>query len=420
MTMNLGDNPAANSDAIEEKITDTGPRIKLQRCLSTGELTIVNNSNAAAHEKTVIVFGCGRGGTSALSGCLRILGVATSEEFVHPLKHEWSPVEYAHDGVDRGATKRNIDYMNAKYPVWGWKSPKDLFSFNQYASFLRNPHILIVFRNILDICNSTEHKEGVPPIITLLDASSVYSALAEIAASIEFPLAMVTYESLVEKSEAVTKNLSDWLGLNADSQALLDAAGFVSSDAGYRPLKGADHDGLFDEFELEKDRRRQQIQSYSSFVGRLERTRAIVEEDLRNARECRNRVIGELAVAAQRWAGEDDELFKYIIGLDFMRDQDMRAAFRHRRSSPTPDPTEAQALDEMRKQSRELQSHYEALRGLIFTMLGERLRLQHKMDQAQASLDLLSSLAEKESQSGVDELRRLISLREEEPDGGEE
>ncbi|QGM46601.1 hypothetical protein [Methylocystis heyeri] len=310
--------------------------------------------------------------------------------------------------------------MNAKFPVWGWKSPKDLFSFNQYASFLRNPHILVVFRNVLDVCKSSELKEGVPPIVTLLDASSVYGALAEIAASTEFPLAMLTYESLVKNSEAVAKNLSDWLGLNADCQALMDAAGFVSSDAGYRPLKGADHDGLFDELELEKDRCRQQIQSYSSFVGRLERTRAIVEEDLRNARECRNRIIGELAVAAQRWAGEDDELFKYIIGLDFVRDQDMRAAIRNKRSAPQPDQTEAGALEGMREQSRELQSRYEALRGHIFTMLGERLRLQRKMDQAQDSLDLLSSLAEKEIQSGVDELRRLISLREEDLDGGEE
>lgn len=395
-------------------------RKRLDKSPSTGELTIVNPSCNSTAEKTVVVFGCGRGGTSALSGCLRNLGVAMAEERVHPLKHEWSPVEYVNNNVDRRSTKLNIDFMDARYPVWGWKAPKDLFALSQYVTQLRNPHIIIVFRNVLDVCRSSELREGVPAIITLLDACSVYSALADIAASTEFPLAMVSYESLVKHADAVAKNLNEWLALNASPQALLNAASFVSGEGGYRPIEGEVHDGLFDQFELEKDKWSQQINAYSSFLSRLEQSRHAVEEDLRNAKDCRSWIMGELAARAEQWCGDDKALYQYIMSLEFSRDEDRRKAFHTKRNTSEQTVVENETLDSMREQSELLQKEFGALRGHISTMLMERRNLQREMDGAQDSLDLLSSLAERGIQPDSDEFRRMTARHSEDMDGGKE
>jgi hypothetical protein len=103
-------------------------------------------------QKTVIVFGLGRGGTSAVAGVLRELGVVLPN--AHPLKHEWSPVCCGNGEVDLVSTLSNLHRLDNMHDVWGWKSPKDVFVLNQIESYIRNPVIVVVFRNLLESCLS--------------------------------------------------------------------------------------------------------------------------------------------------------------------------------------------------------------------------------------------------------------------------
>jgi hypothetical protein len=99
-------------------------------------IRFLNPPNSSVREKTVVIFGVGRGGTSAISGICRILGVMMPG--AHPLKHEWSPFSYVGEEVEPTRTRDKIRWLNDHYQVWGWKSPRDIFSFHRFEPMLRN------------------------------------------------------------------------------------------------------------------------------------------------------------------------------------------------------------------------------------------------------------------------------------------
>ena len=135
----------------------------------------LNNSLCCQSKKTVVIFGLGRGGTSAVSGICRILGVAMPH--AHPLKHEWSPVVYDGDGIDRAATSANICSMNLEHDTWGWKSPQDVFVESQYMSMLRNPHVIVVLRNPLDVLNGSTRAEETDFISSIRAVGRAYEEI---------------------------------------------------------------------------------------------------------------------------------------------------------------------------------------------------------------------------------------------------
>src|SRR5438094_8283259 len=89
--------------------------------------------------RTVAVFGPGRGGTSLIAGCLRVLGVCMGVA-PHPYKHEWSPiVRQAQSKVELVDTHRNIQRMNASHPWCGCQFPSDDFHIEEVTALLPTP-----------------------------------------------------------------------------------------------------------------------------------------------------------------------------------------------------------------------------------------------------------------------------------------
>src|SRR5262249_48795734 len=172
-------------------------------------------------------FGFGRGGTSALAGVLRILGVAMPKT-VHPLKHEWSPVVYASAGIDRDNTRRRIEEMNREHPIWGWKSPRDVFGVSQFETMLRNPHYIVIFRNIFDVCASTKRYEGLSFEALMPDVAASFSEIAHFIGTSMSPLALASFEQLTADPESTIGPIAGWLGLAPGDETVRCAAQFVS------------------------------------------------------------------------------------------------------------------------------------------------------------------------------------------------
>lgn len=244
-------------------------------------VAFLNGDTETTAGRTVMVFGVGRGGTSAVAGMLRELGVSMGDS-LHPLKHEWSPLVYHHDILDIDASALNIFAMNSKYIYWGWKSPRDIFSLDKYMHLVRNPRVIVVFRNMLDVLLSASRHEAMdlPPLANGI--GQVFQCIGRLVNTTTVPTALISYERLRSHSRQVVCEINDWLGLNSDSARMETAAEFVSAEnAEYRAVSSdAIHaKAVISQADLELDRSTTHSHVYPREAAALtEKTKTLNQE----------------------------------------------------------------------------------------------------------------------------------------------
>lgn len=212
---------------------------------------VFNPADYTMDEKTVVVLGCGRGGTSALAGILRLLGVGMPDD-THPLKHESSPIAYRNGSIEIRRTRKNIAAMNEKFAVWGWKSPGDLFSTSLFSGALRNPHYIIVTRSMTDVIASCVKHEKIDAKSIAKDVGSVFDEIGRFLTMNIYPTAAVSYEGVVADPRKMILEIVDWLNLRASDDQINEAVRFISEGGlNYKPIDK--HSGIFSENELGRD-----------------------------------------------------------------------------------------------------------------------------------------------------------------------
>jgi hypothetical protein len=375
------------------------------------------NERTNQPEKTVVVFGCGRGGTSAIAGCLRHLGV-WMPRLTHPLKHEWSPVKYRDGAVDRTITRDAIFALNSLEKVWGWKSPKDLFSFSQYSTFLRNPYVILIFRNLLDVCESASRHESVDLLCSIEDNSVVNQVMIDLALNSHLPTALISFEKAVREKERLVNMLSDWLDINTDRCQINSAQTFLSEEKGYQPYDGATHDGLFSETELKRDSTLFQIHHYSKMCKSLTKLIEYGTADLREAESCRHHQINRYKslltekelnnfILVNEDGNLDDRLVSLINDDDFLsKISTTSIAFRELYDDAranTKDSTYAIVSDSdadvsprLREEALDVANQYRSLRSALLEVRKQRFELQRGLDRIEMLLAFLEVLDSEE------------------------
>lgn len=114
----------------------------------------------------VIVLGCYRSGTSAVSGILHHLGVMMGKEFDQPAKSNpkgyFEDVEFkklysklAEGKEVEGSIKLLVKMRELEYPLWGVKDPQLCLLLHKFVSLISSGHKLIsTNRSAEAICNS--------------------------------------------------------------------------------------------------------------------------------------------------------------------------------------------------------------------------------------------------------------------------
>jgi hypothetical protein len=249
-----------------------------------------NSEARSPKQKTVIVLGAGRGGTSALAGLLRELGVIMPH--AHPLKHEWSPAcFYTNGNLDLKSTLHSVKKLNNMHDVWGWKSPRDAFVFDTLQNYIRNPTFVIVYRNLLDTVLSGAKYGGCHWEICFEDYAAVQVQLSRIIMYCPYPVAALAYESLIRDPLPVIKELAAWLQLGVTDEMTSAAESFISSFTGYRAISTDSQSIEFDPEELARDREDAQVDLYSKAIENLERATTALSQDIENARRIVNDLI---------------------------------------------------------------------------------------------------------------------------------
>ena len=163
-------------------------------------------------QKTIIVLGAPRGGTSMVAATLRKLGVAMGEK----LGHQHEDNSFRRD-VPLETMIATVQERNEKYDLWGWKMPNSVYYVEELLPHLRNPHFVAVFRNPFSISRSSSERDGREYSARLLQVAANHTKrVVDLIDRLEAPTALAGFEAVLQDRETFVRGLGDFVGIAAN------------------------------------------------------------------------------------------------------------------------------------------------------------------------------------------------------------
>ena len=209
----------------------------------------VHEPQAAEIQRTIVVLGAARGGTSMIAGTLRVLGVPMGTNLNS--SHENRAFRTALFGKNR-----LIDYYllpvrfytrylpllknyNRTENVWGIKDPCLNPVLAWLAAYWRNPIYILVLRNPISTAESQSHHFKRPFTTLLARVLKQQQQLYQFAMSSKRPLLVISYEMALQYKTAVLDDLIAYCGLTVNSETYQAALAFMNDQKGYQWLVDA-------------------------------------------------------------------------------------------------------------------------------------------------------------------------------------
>lgn len=232
-------------------------------------------------QKTVVVLGPPRSGTSMTAGLLSILGVdfgrvrkpdplnptgywedvrflelcGSVMRTVDPNSHGLNPPSSTDVVACATAFRNRVRNLVAKRcreadgAYWGWKTTTTAFMMKLFLPEIHNPHCVVVLRRLDTIAasisaySSSRYKTGYEPLDVAQSLEVAVEYYAEIArfcaANPQVPTIFVSYEDALQAPETMLKRLAVFLGREPTPPQLARAREFVRSTAQMQRLKRA-------------------------------------------------------------------------------------------------------------------------------------------------------------------------------------
>lgn len=179
---------------------------------NTGVLAL-NTPQIARAEKTVVVLGTARGGTTMVASVLQALRVHMGEKLGPVL--EDVQLSKAVESRDHEQVREIVGQRNAQYSLWGWKRPSALEYSDIWQDKFRNPYMIAVFRDPFAIANRNR-------ISMLSDVfQNMESSIQHLGLMVKFlhrqecPLLLCSYEKVLASPSKFVQAVDDFLDLNA-------------------------------------------------------------------------------------------------------------------------------------------------------------------------------------------------------------
>jgi hypothetical protein len=172
----------------------------------------------AVRERTLIITGLARSGTSMVAALLMEAGVWLGDHAYEPVNED---AEIAQMLRARDLTRLDalIARHNAARPIWGFKMP-DLHLFLQHDELqrFRNPHLILVHRDpvAVGVRNMlSEHTDGMQAYI---ESTAAMHSMAQFARASRLPCLLLSYEKALLFPQVFVDNLLSFCGITLDDR----------------------------------------------------------------------------------------------------------------------------------------------------------------------------------------------------------
>ncbi len=188
--------------------------------LRNNGMLVVREEKDAPAERTFIVIGVARGGTTMVAKALHDMGVHMGDRISAVVEdvEVFRPMENG----DMGALRQIVTKRNTAYAKWGFKRPAAIGYVRKFESEFRNPNYLIVFRDILAVTNRNRLSVGQEALSGLRIAAQEYVKLAELVDALNAPTMLISYEKALLEPDGFVAGLAAFAGV--EDAALLRRA----------------------------------------------------------------------------------------------------------------------------------------------------------------------------------------------------
>ncbi|MCK8463996.1 hypothetical protein MUY35_09055 [Aliiroseovarius sp. S1339] len=180
-------------------------------------------------QRTIVILGVERGGTSMVAGVIRALGVDLGRSLGH--NHE----DPRFLSEDLQVLKDYVAERNEAADVWGFKMPKAIKNLEFWDNTLRNPVYVIAYRNPLAIADSWIQREA-GKLVGIMKRIQVYqTAVVSFLETTSSPVLLVNYERSVQNREAgadFVDELTSFLALDVPDAKRDQAVAMITGDGG--------------------------------------------------------------------------------------------------------------------------------------------------------------------------------------------
>jgi len=187
------------------------------------ELTVANTGG----QRTLVGVGVARSGTSLVAGCLHRLGVFMGEK-ASPPTYEDLALSIAVESGDQASIRDVIGRYDEQHATWGWKRPASLHYLDILHGLFRNPHYIVVFRDLFAIGNRNRLSVGASLLANMQTSIDEYRTLLSFFDKHQTPTLLVSYDKALREKEQFIDHLCKFARLRPSAEARLQALTFVS------------------------------------------------------------------------------------------------------------------------------------------------------------------------------------------------
>ncbi|AZO06017.1 MULTISPECIES: sulfotransferase domain-containing protein [unclassified Mesorhizobium] len=199
-------------------------------------------------ERTLIVVGCGRGGTSLVAGAAIILGVPMGADS-DSVNHEDVELVNAAQGRDVHGRptspvadsvtenlRRLIQERNDSNSLWGWKDPSADLYLEKVSTEVRNPLVVFVNRDMAAIAQSEFNKMQYSIEQAYEQALHRFSRYWSLLQKLQWPTLLVSYERAALDPEALLCEMADFIGLDQPTKQQREAVKRFAATRDYQAI----------------------------------------------------------------------------------------------------------------------------------------------------------------------------------------
>lgn len=176
-------------------------------------------------EKTIIIGGNFRGGTTLTTKLVQTAGIALPGEYRRNFENlALQKLLHMTDQVEEEDFRPLIDQYNAEHQVWGFKYPAVHAHLETIMPWFRNPKVVFVLRDPFAVADSERRSEG-----GLNDEHYIWRRTTEynrrmVDLAIDYgeeQVLLISYEHLILRTKKEVNRLVDFLG-QGDPQRLVE------------------------------------------------------------------------------------------------------------------------------------------------------------------------------------------------------
>ena len=235
---------SGNTDVVQKSFIMPKSSGKRGVSLNSEVAFILNQDQPSESEsvsnKTFVLFGNPRGGTTMIANVVRSMGVFLGNDLPINLEDNgfnWDILARQEPEPSRAdkitSIKKVIKDRNAQYDVWGWKYPRADVYFKGISPALVNPMLICVFRDVVASTWRGVVRRRQEPLNLMRRALDLQSSNLRLIEESKLPTLLVSYEKAIADPLQLVTSLNRFMSLGLSHDELATHVEKVNPELGY-------------------------------------------------------------------------------------------------------------------------------------------------------------------------------------------